>query len=226
MSDLISQLRKLETANLSDAQSKLAGGNSFGCFSGTSIRNLNPQAGVLCGYAVTCTIETTSLVKGPRIAPALYDRIKSSPKPVVVAVQGIGEDLEHTVVFGGRMTVISKKLGACGIVTDAGIRDIEDILKEGFGCYAAGVCPNAGTFTIKDINVHVRIGGAKIKPGDIVHGDKDGFVVLDNGPIVQEIISLARKKRELERSFIKFINSSEFSVAELKRRFYDVDKIH
>ncbi len=225
MSDLINRLCKLETANLSDAQSKIMGGTNFGCFSGTGIRNLNPQAGILCGYTVTCTIESTGPVKGPRITPALYEKIESGQNPVVVAVQGIGRDPEHTLVFGGRMTAISRKLGACAVVTNAGVRDIEDILKEGFGCYAAGLCPGAGNFTIKDINVPVEIGGAKIRPGDIVHGDRDGFIVLGDGPI-EEIISLARKKQKKEQSYIEFLNSPEFSVAELKRRFYDVDETH
>ena len=64
MADFITQLRKLGTADLSDAQSKVMGGNNFGRFCGTQIRNLNPEAGLLCGYAVTCTAESTSLVKG------------------------------------------------------------------------------------------------------------------------------------------------------------------
>ena len=220
MSELISQLRELETANLSDAQAKIVGGNNFGRCGGTSIRNLNPRAGTLCGYAVTCTVETTNPVKGPRTIPSLYEKIESNPKPVVIVIQGIGRDLEHSVVLGGRMVAISKKLGACGVVTNVGVRDIDDIVKQGFGCYAAGVSPSAGTFTIKDINVPVEINGARIKPADIVHGDHDGFVVLEDGPAIKEIIRLAQEKRKDEQSYFEFLNSQEFSVSELRQRLY------
>ena len=219
MSDLISQLRELETANLSDSQAKTLGGNNFGRYGGTDIRNLNRQAGTLCGYAVTCTVETTNPVRGPCITPSLYEKIESSPKPVVVVMQGIGRDLEHSIVLGGRMTAASKKLGACGVITNVGVRDIDDIVQQGFGCYASGVCPSAGTFTIKDINVPVEISGARIKPGDILHGDQDGFIVLEDSNAIKEIIRLAREKRKDEESYMEFLNSQQFSVSELKGRF-------
>ena len=53
-----------------------------------------------------------------------------------------------------------------------------------------------------------------------MHGDKDGFVVLDRSGI-EELIQPAQKTKDEERSYIKFLNSSEFNVAELKRRLYD-----
>jgi len=220
MSEIIETLRELETANLSDAQCKVNGGNNTGCFSGTGIRNMNPLSGAVCGYAVTCTAVTAGPTKGPRITPQLYEKIESSAKPVVVAIQGIDPDPEHSTVFGGRMTAISRKLGACGIVTNAGVRDLNDIVSEGIGCYAAGVCPSSGAFTIKEIDVPVEIGGARIKPGDIVHGDRDGFIVLEDGPDLSDILNLAREIRKEEQTYIEFLNSPEFSISELVRRFY------
>jgi len=220
MSDVIEQLRELETANLADAQSKVRGGHIFGRFSGTGIRNMNPRAGTVCGYAVTCTAESTSLTKGPRITPRLYEKIESSANPVVVVVQGVGQDLQHSTVFGGRMTAISKKLGACGVVTNVGVRDLNDIINEGFCCYAAGVCPSAGTFAIKEIGVPVEVSGIKIKTGDILHGDQDGVIVLEDGSDIPEILSLAREIRKEEQTYIEFLNSPEFSISELVRRIY------
>ena len=220
MSEIIEQLRELETAHLSDAQCKVNGGNNTGCFSGTAIRNMAPKAGTVCGYAVTCTAVTAGLTKGPRITPQLYEKIESRAKPVVVAVQSMDQNPEYGTVFGGRMTAISRQLGACGIVTNAGVRDLDNIVSEGFGCYASGVCPSSNTFTMKEVDVPIEICGAKIKPGDIVHGDRDGFIVLKNGPGLWDILNLAREIRKEEQTYIAFLNSPEFSVPELMRRFY------
>jgi 4-hydroxy-4-methyl-2-oxoglutarate aldolase len=219
MDEVINQLQRLRTADLSDAQSRIMGGANWGCFSCTRIHNLNQQAGTICGYAITCTIETTNQVKGSRTTPVLYHAIEASRKPVVLAIQGIGQDLEHSCVFGGKMAAISKKLGASGVITNAGVRDMEDIINIGFGCYASGVCPSAGTFTIRDVNVALEIDGTQVQPGNIIHGDKDGFIVLENG-YASELIRLAREMNSEEQRWMTFIDSSDFSVSELKKRYY------
>ena len=72
------------------------------------------------------------------------------------------------------------KLGATGIVTDAGARDTDEIGLEGVPLYlrkkGRGIRP--GRNEIESVNRPVTIGGVLVCPGDVVVGDGDGVVVV------------------------------------------------
>jgi 4-hydroxy-4-methyl-2-oxoglutarate aldolase len=72
------------------------------------------------------------------------------------------------------------KLGAVGIVTDAGARDTDEVGLEGVPLYlkkkGRGIRP--GRNEIESVNRPVSIGGVLVCPGDVVVGDGDGVVIV------------------------------------------------
>jgi 4-hydroxy-4-methyl-2-oxoglutarate aldolase len=72
------------------------------------------------------------------------------------------------------------KLGAVGVVTDAGARDNDEIGLERVPLYlrnkGRGIRP--GRNEIESVNRPVSIGGVLVCPGDVVVGDGDGVVVV------------------------------------------------
>lgn len=72
------------------------------------------------------------------------------------------------------------KLGAVGVVTDAGSRDTDEVGLEGVPLYlrkkGRGIRP--GRNEIESVNRPVSIGGVLVCPGDVVVGDGDGVVVV------------------------------------------------
>ncbi len=72
------------------------------------------------------------------------------------------------------------KLGAVGVVTDAGCRDTDEVGLEGVPLYlrkkGRGIRP--GRNEIESVNRPVTIGGVLVCPGDVVVGDGDGVVVV------------------------------------------------
>ena len=72
------------------------------------------------------------------------------------------------------------KLGAVGVVTDAGARDTDEVALERVPLYVRkkgrGIRP--GRNEIESVNRPVSIGGVLVCPGDIVIGDGDGVVVV------------------------------------------------
>jgi len=72
------------------------------------------------------------------------------------------------------------KLGAVGVVTDAGARDTDEVGLEGVPLYlrkkGRGIRP--GRNEIESVNRPVTIGGVLVCPGDVVVGDGDGVVVV------------------------------------------------
>jgi 4-hydroxy-4-methyl-2-oxoglutarate aldolase len=72
------------------------------------------------------------------------------------------------------------RLGAVGVVTDAGARDTDEVGLEGVPLYlrkkSRGIRP--GRNEIESINRPVSIGGVLVCPGDVIVADGDGVVVV------------------------------------------------
>jgi regulator of RNase E activity RraA len=72
------------------------------------------------------------------------------------------------------------KLGAVGVVTDAGARDTDEVGLERVPLYlrkkGRGIRP--GRNEIESVNRPVSIGGVLVCPGDVVVGDGDGVIVV------------------------------------------------
>jgi regulator of RNase E activity RraA len=72
------------------------------------------------------------------------------------------------------------RMGAVGVVTDAGARDTDEVGLEGIPLYlrnkGRGIRP--GRNEIESVNRPVSIGGVLVCPGDIVVADGDGVVIV------------------------------------------------
>lgn len=72
--------------------------------------------------------------------------------------------------------------GACGIVTTGSVRDTDEIIKQKIPLYldplqrGRGIRP--GRNMIESINQPIEIGGALVRPGDVVVADGDGVLVV------------------------------------------------
>lgn len=79
------------------------------------------------------------------------------------------------------------KLGAAGVVTDAGARDTDEVGLEGVPLYLSkkgrGIRP--GRNELESVNRPVSIGGVLVCPGDVVVADGDGVVVVPRSVAVQ-----------------------------------------
>jgi 4-hydroxy-4-methyl-2-oxoglutarate aldolase len=86
------------------------------------------------------------------------------------------------------------KLGATGVVTDAGARDTDEIGLEGVPLYlrhkGRGIRP--GRNEIESVNRPVTIGGVLVCPGDVVVADGDGVVVVPRA-VAEEVAKYANE---------------------------------
>ena len=70
--------------------------------------------------------------------------------------------------------------GVLGVVTDGGLRDTNFILRLGFPCWGTFHTPRdvVGLWLPTAVGGTIRIEDVTINPGDWVHGDRDGMVVI------------------------------------------------
>jgi regulator of RNase E activity RraA len=73
-----------------------------------------------------------------------------------------------------------KKLGMIGLVTSGGLADSDEIIHHKvpsyFRRYARGVRP--GRNELESVNRPVTVGGALVRPGDVIVADGDGVIVV------------------------------------------------
>ena len=83
--------------------------------------------------------------------------------------------------------------GVLGCVTDGGLRDTNFILRLGFPCWGAFNTPRdvVGCWLPTAIDVPILIDDVQVRPGDWLHGDRDGMVCIP-AEIVAEVAEKAQ----------------------------------
>lgn len=149
---------------------------------------------ILRGIAVTARyIPTTKVIKNPMpreefqkwegnwygnfSTEAYVDFIKPG-SIVVLDVQGDGD----TGSVGSNNSLFWVSKGARGIISSGGIRDTDEIIKQKIPVYldpaqrGRGIRP--GRNELESVNKPVTIGGAVVRPGDVIIADGDGVIVV------------------------------------------------
>jgi regulator of RNase E activity RraA len=178
---------------------------------GYDVRCLIPGLGTMLGYAVTCKGDSTSEARQvSREHQKLYQAIVDSPQPAIVVIQDDGRDRVHSCHAGEMMATTMKRCGAVGVVTDGGLRDINEIRALGaFHYFGAGLVVSHGNPLIYDVGATVEVSGVTIHPGDLLHGDENGITIVP-AEIAAEVAAEALRVREKEAERLQEILSPEF----------------
>ncbi len=191
-------------------------------FTPLQIRCLFPELGRLCGYAVTAQVETVTRME-PRGMGAfleLYQAVEASPKPAVIAFQEIGGRPEFAAHCGEVMGTIFTRLGAVGLVTDAAVRDLPEVRALGFRYFARGSVASHANFRIARAGVPVQIEGLEIRPGDILHGDENGLLLVPPG-IEETLPAKVEEVRRREGALMDYVRGADFTLEGLRGRIVE-----
>ena len=149
-------------------------------FNREETRDFMPQMGSMVGYAVTCVIEPSNKThKQNQDAWRDYRRyVASVPGPKIAVVQ----DLDGPRVVGSFWGEVNsnahRALGCVGTITDGAIRDLDEMTDAGFKALARRLCVGHAHAWPVRWNCGVEVFGCSILPGQLVHADKHGFLVI------------------------------------------------
>ncbi len=213
----IEQLKAIDTPTLSNAIELLKVRPQQDGFTPLSVRALFPEFGRMCGYAVTAQVETITKTAEFDMARfvELWHAIEKAPKPAVVVVQEIGGHPDYAAHCGEVMTTFMMRLGAIGLVSDCGVRDIPEVRALGFHYFARGTVASHANFTIVRTGVPVQIHGMVVKPGDLLHGDVNGLLSVPAGRD-NDLLKAVERVRSREGKLMDFIRGDHFSLDGLK----------
>lgn len=188
-------------------------------------RDIDDLSHLFCGIAVTARyVPTNRVVKAPMEKTEFqkwegqwYNEISSEPfvplikegTVVVLDVNGDGD----TGSVGSYNSLAWHSKGARGIVSNGGIRDTDEIIKQKIPVYldmmnrGRGIRP--GRNEIESVNKPVSVGGVLVRPGDVVVADGDGVIVVPREyakPVAEYAREILNKDKQGRRSLYEQLN--------------------
>ena len=214
------KLRAIDTCTVSNAIERLDVRMRNEGFAAGAIRCQFPNLAPMAGYAVTGRIRTSF---PPMTHRCYYDRmdwwsyVNSGPEPRIIVLQDV-DPMPGLGAFVGEVhAAIGMALGCVGCITNGAVRDLPAVEGFGFHLFSGGVAVSHAYAHIVEFGEPVEIGGLKICPGDLIHGDRHGVLKIPL-EVAAEIPDEAWKIRCEERQLIDYCRGSQFSLEGLGER--------
>ncbi len=219
-SDQLEGLRKFSTPTISNAIEMFDARPRNEGFVGPDVRCLFPALGRMVGYAFTAAISADLPAKGSRVIQRseYWQASSAVPAPRIAVIQDLDNPPGRGSFWGEVNSNIHKALGFIGTVTNGGARDLDEMESLGFFTFAGQVSVSHSYVHLVDFGAPVRVGGTVIAPGDLLHGDRHGVVVIPAGIAV----SLARTAEEVEsaeRELIRYCQTPGFTLEGLRTAY-------
>jgi regulator of RNase E activity RraA len=200
---------------------------------GYTIRPLvcaHPEMKPIVGFARTGLIRAKDAPRRPpaemkEVRLAYYEYVAAQPgQPTITVLQDLDPEPGYGAFWGEVNTAVHKGLGCLGCITDGSIRDM-DAIAPGFQLLAGMIGPSHAYVRMEAFDVGVNIHGMAVMPGDLIHADRHGAVVipLDVAEKLPAAIDLCTRR---EAPILKAARAPGFSIEALRRAMGEADDIH
>jgi regulator of RNase E activity RraA len=193
---LLSRLRELDTPTVCNAIEVAEGRRGFAAFTRGTMHSSAPKAPPIVGYAVTARIaarepsgEAPEVVRERRMA--YYRAMAEAPRPAVAVLADVDWPDCVGAFWGEINTTVHKALGVAGALTNGVMRDLGELPEE-FPVVAGSIGPSHAHVHVREIGTPVTVFGLDVAPGDLVHADRHGAIVIP--PVVVPHLSTAIDK--------------------------------
>lgn len=152
-----------------------------GVFNMEETRDFMPHMGSMVGRAVTVVFEPSNpehKENNPNAWLEYRKYIASIDGPKIVVVQDLDKPNVVGAFWGEVNSNAHKALGCVGTITDGAIRDVDEMNNAGFKALARRFCVGHAHSTPVRWGCEVEVFGCKVRPGQLIHADKHGFMVI------------------------------------------------
>ena len=156
----------------------------------------------MVGYARTALISSAT----PQL-PTHWDRMEQYYRqyeafdlPQVAVIQDI-DPVPLGAFWGDVQATVHRALGCVGVVTNGGVRDLQEVERVGFNFFSKEVLASHAHVHIVEAGGPVTICGLTVSPGDLIHADEHGAVVIPHG-IAEEVARACRQAMEAEEALL------------------------
>ncbi|MES0885379.1 RraA family protein [Roseibium sp. SCP14] len=201
-SDLLDLLKSVDTPTVCNAIEVAEGKRGFNRFTHGTMLSSDPDGGAMVGYARTAKIsalapptEPADVIKARRMD--YYRYMSEGERPGLAVVEDVDYPNAIGAYWGEINTTVHKGLGLSGALTNGVMRDLGD-LPEGFPVVAGSIGPSHGFVHVKEIGTPVKIFGLDIHPGELVHADRHGALVIPEY-LIDQLADAIRKLLDTEQ---------------------------
>ena len=190
---------------------------------------LDPALPPMVGYARTATIRAQekpnldgATLREKRLA--YYEYIASGPLPGIVVIQDLDDEPGFGAFWGEVNTTVHKALGMLGVVTNGSFRDL-DASAPGFQVLGGKVGPSHAHVHVVSTDVPVELHGMGVHPGDLLHADRHGAVVIPH-ELVRQVAAAAKLLGRREKVILDACKAPDFDIDKLKSAIVGSADIH
>lgn len=223
---LLALLRSVDTPTVCNAIEMAEGRRGFDRFTRGTVLCSDPGAGPVIGYARTARIAAARPPTDPPEAIRTrrmdyYRYMAEAPKPAIVVIEDT--DPDPVGAFWGEInTSVHKGFGLSGVLTNGVMRDLGDLAPD-FPVIAGSIGPSHAFVHVRDIDLPVTVFGLTVQPGDLIHADRHGAVVIPEdrtGQIAGAITRLV----ETEKIVLGAAQRQEFDFAAFQEAWTAFEK--
>lgn len=225
--NLIDLLKRVDTPTVCNAIEVAQGKRGFDRFTRQTVLSADPQLPAICGRARTARIraaappsEAAEVIRARRMAYYKYMAEALSPAITVI------EDLDWPdcigAFWGEINTTVHKGLGIAGVLTNGVMRDLGD-LAPGFQVLAGSVGPSHGFVHVVDYDQPVEVFGLEIRPGDFIHADRHGAVVVPED-VLPALSGAIAKMQASESLILDPARETGFDFAKFEEAWADFER--
>jgi 4-hydroxy-4-methyl-2-oxoglutarate aldolase len=214
-SEELQSLRAVNTPTISNAIERLGFRDSHLQATNGLIHCQFPEMPPIVGHACTLTVRASQPGSRPKheVLRPYWDHFANYPAPRIVVAQEL--DDSPVGAFWGEVTAnIHRALGCVGLVTNGTVRDLDEVRALGFQFLAGGLSVSHAYAHLEDFDKPVQVGGLKITPGDLIHADKHGAIVIPQA-IARDVAAATQAVERYERPMIDLCKSQHFSTSKL-----------
>lgn len=181
--ELVNKLVSVDSPTVSNAIEKFKVRPRRQGFMGPGMACRFPDLGAVVGYATTCTIVEYDErhPPDPKERYKWLESIAKSPKPTVCVVKDACHRKGWYSHWGEIVGTQVQVLGASAIITDGAVRDLEALHRIGMKTWSEHVVVSHGHIDVGQAGIPVEVAGLVVHPGDILHADCNGVVLIPIG---------------------------------------------
>lgn len=184
-----------------------------------------PELGVLVGYASPAIYQgDVSPAPGHGVEQAAYWRYTQTiPAPRLAVSLDISQPVATGATWGDVMANTHIALGFVGAITNGAVRDMDEVRALGFQFYARSIVVSHAYSHMVDFGVPVVVGGVTIKPGDLLHCDQHGVVIIPDVPIA-DLLAAVEQVNNRESRLISLARTPGITIDGLLQGWKEINR--
>jgi regulator of RNase E activity RraA len=225
----IKAVTAVDTPTICNALEHVYGRRGTDGFTRTPVVCAHPALPPVIGYARTAKVRgaapsTMDKAAMKAMRNSYYRMVAAGGAHRIVVIEDTDDRPGLGAYWGEVNSAIHKGLGLGGVLTNGCIRDM-DVLAPGFQLLAGSIMPSHAHVHPIELACPVTVFGLCIRPGDLIHMDRHGAVIIPPDA-VKELPNAIELDRRKEAPILAAARAPGFTVEKLFAAMGEADEIH